>query len=59
MITAPAGSTTPHADIYKQYMTATGLPAPLPDNAALYWQSKDAYKNQTEVIALAQSKLTL
>ena len=35
-------------------MRATGFPSALPSNAALYWQSRDAYKNQSEVVALAQ-----
>eukprot|EP01045_Picozoa_sp_COSAG04_P039882 COSAG04_NODE_11392_length_711_cov_2.186275_1_plen_98_part_10 len=43
VITAPAGSTSPHTDIYRQYMRATGFPSALPPNAALYWQSRDAY----------------
>ena len=45
VITAPAGSASPHTDIYRQYMRATGFPSPLPQNAALYWQSKDACKS--------------
>jgi hypothetical protein len=42
VIVAPAGSRTSHSDIYRTYFQATGLPTRLPDNAALYWQSKGA-----------------
>ena len=43
------------AAVYSSYAHATGLPSPLPPNAALYWQSRDAYHDQTEVLALAQN----
>ena len=40
------------AAVYQQYAQATGLPAPLPERAALFWQCRDFYHNQSEVIAL-------
>jgi hypothetical protein len=43
------------AAVYSSYARATGLPSPLPENAALYWQSRNAYHNQSEVLALAQN----
>jgi hypothetical protein len=43
------------AAVYSSYARATGLPSALPANAALYWQSRDAYHDQTEVLALAQN----
>ena len=41
--------------VYSSYAHATGLPSPLPQNAALYWQSRCQYHNQSEVLALAQN----
>ena len=49
------GATTAAAAVYSSYAAATGLPSPLPDNAALYWQSRDQYKDQAEVLALASN----
>ena len=43
------------AVVYSSYAHATGLPSPLPQNAALYWQSRNAYHNTSEVLALAQN----
>ena len=55
VMTAAAGSAAPHAEVYRTFAAATGRPSPLPAHAALYWQSKDAYKNQTEVVAVARA----
>ena len=54
---APATGPTvaPFAAVHTQYMQAVGLPAQLPDKAMYYWQSRDAYHNSTEVIALANN----
>jgi hypothetical protein len=53
---APEPSATNAASaVYSSYAHATGLPSALPSNAALYWQSRNAYHNQTEVLALAQN----
>eukprot|EP01050_Picozoa_sp_SAG11_P004235 SAG11_NODE_264_length_11522_cov_14.739210_7_plen_425_part_00 len=43
------------AAVYSSYAHATGLPSPLPQNAALYWQSRCQYHDQGEVLALAQN----
>lgn len=48
-------ATNAAAMVYSSYAHATGLPSSLPENAALYWQSRNAYHNQTEVLALAQN----
>lgn len=42
-------------EIYQSFGHATVLPNPLPDYAARYWQSKNAYKTATEVVELAQN----
>ena len=41
------------SSVYERYAQATGPPAKLPSYAMSYWQSKCAYKNQSEVIELA------
>jgi alpha-glucosidase (family GH31 glycosyl hydrolase) len=52
---APASAANKAAAVYSSYAHATGLPAPLPEKAALYWQSRDQYKDQAEVIQLARN----
>jgi hypothetical protein len=54
--TAAAASASNQATaVYSNYAHATGLPAPLPEKAALYWQSRNRYKDQAEVIQLAKN----
>ena len=57
--TYPSGSaaaaTNPAPAVYEAFASATGKPAMLPAYAAEYWQSKDAYHNQSEVLQLAQN----
>jgi len=45
----------PFASVHTQYMQAVGLPPQLPDKAMYFWQSRDAYHNSSEVIALAKN----
>lgn len=52
---APAAAPNPSLAVFNSYAHATGLPSPLPDNGALYWQSRDAYKSQAEVIGIAKN----
>ena len=40
---------------YELYGHATGLPSPLLENAALYWQSKSTYRDRAEVIGVARN----
>ena len=40
---------------YEVYGHATGLPSPLLENAALYWQSKSTYRDRAEVIGVARN----
>ena len=57
--TFPAGSAAaaanPAPSVYEAFASATGKPAMLPEYAAEYWQSKDAYHNQSEIIQLARN----
>ena len=51
-ISAP-GEVHPAPLVYQRYAEATGLPRRLPSWAASYWQSKCAYHNSAEILALA------
>ena len=53
--TAPAGTMNAASAVYSSYAHATGMPSPLLENAALYWQSRDAYKDTAEVISIARN----
>ena len=50
--TSMAGSTapTPYPQLSSNYAEATGHPNPLPHFASGFWQSKDRYRNQSEVL---------
>ena len=52
---APAGTMNAASAVYTSYAHATGVPSPLLENAALYWQSRDAYKDTEEVIGIARN----
>jgi alpha-glucosidase (family GH31 glycosyl hydrolase) len=52
---APASATSAAAAVYNSYAHATGMPSPLLENAALYWQSRDAYKDTAEVVSIAKN----
>ena len=53
---APApGTAEAAAAVYNSYAHATGLPSPLPANAALFWQSRCQYKDEGEIVALARN----
>ena len=42
-------------DVFSSYAHATGLPAPLLESAALFWQSKSTYHTQDEVVEVAKN----
>ena len=48
VIAAPAEETQANAalSVYNSYAHATGLPSPLLEKGAMFWQSRDAYKSQ-------------
>ena len=50
--TSAADSTqpTPYPQISSNYAEATGHPNPLPHFASGFWQSKDRYRNQSEIL---------
>ena len=52
---APAAAPNAAAAVYSSYAEATGKPSPLPEHGALYWQSRDAYHDQAEVIGIAKN----
>ena len=52
LTTGPADSAapTPYPQLSSNYADATGHPNPLPHFASGFWQSKDRYRNQSEVL---------
>jgi len=52
---AAGASSGAAAAVYNSYARATGMPSPLLENAVLYWQSRDAYKDAAEVIGIARN----
>jgi len=48
-------ASSPLQRAYELYGHATGLPSPLLENAALYWQSKSTYRDRAEVIGVARN----
>ena len=54
VIAAPPSSAAPHVDIYRTYARATGMPSPLPENAALYLLRGTSLTNDTMESALYQ-----
>ena len=46
-------SPTPYPALSSNYADATGHPNPLPHYASGFWQSKDRYRNQSEILGIA------
>eukprot|EP00039_Didymoeca_costata_P025358 m.13061 g.13061 ORF g.13061 m.13061 type:complete len:676 (-) comp4784_c0_seq2:27-2054(-) len=51
--TSAVPSDSAHTSIYMHYGEATGFPSIMRPNALRFWQSRNAYHNQSEVIELA------
>ena len=54
--TSPTKSTavTPYPALSSNFADATGHPNPIPHFASGFWQSKDRYRNQTELLGVAR-----
>jgi alpha-D-xyloside xylohydrolase len=51
---AKSGDPTPYPGISSNYADVTGHPNPLPHFASGFWQSKDRYRNQSELLEVAK-----
>jgi len=45
---------SPYADLLSNYVDVTGHPPVLPEYASGFWQCKDRYRNQTQVLEVTQ-----
>ena len=51
---ADGSQPTPYPQLSSNYADATGHPNPLPHFASGFWQSKDRYRNQSEILQVTQ-----
>lgn len=59
--TTPANmtaGTSPYAPLMHRYVDVTGHPPPMPHFASGFWQSKNRYRNQSQVLDIARGYVT-